>query len=154
MGNLVRIKILPVIQLLIAASGMFLIEEMVSIGYFDWGWSLLLSWVLVAIGTVFVLMGGAAFLKADTTVNPLHPENASALVTSGIYRFSRNPMYLGCLLMLLALGLYLKSIPSFIMLPLFCWYITKTQIYAEEQALEKRFGESYRSYKLSVRRWV
>jgi len=149
-----KIKILPVIQMLIAMIAMLIIEAMISIGYFDWGWNILLSVAMVVMGVMLVLMGGVAFKKANTTVNPMCPENSSALVTNGIYRFSRNPMYLGGLLMLLAWGLFLGSMPSFIMLPIFCWYITRSQIHAEEQALENKFGERYRMYKLKVRRWI
>ena len=147
-------KILPVVQLLIAVIAMLTIETVVSIGHVDWEWSYQLSIVMAVVGVVLVLVGGLAFIKANTTVNPMCPENASVLVTSGSYSFSRNPMYLGGLLMLLAWGLYLESIPSFLMLPIFCWYITKTQILAEEQALENKFGERYRVYKLKVRRWI
>jgi protein-S-isoprenylcysteine O-methyltransferase Ste14 len=148
------IKILPVVQLLIAAGAMWAIALLIPFGYFEFSWMLHLSAVIVVIGMVLVLAGGAAFIKANTTVNPMSPEKSLTLVTSGIYAVSRNPMYLGGLVALLAWGFYLGSAPSFIMLPIFCGYITKTQISFEEQILEKKFGDRYRAYCSKVRRWI
>ncbi len=94
------------------------------------------------------------FRKADTTVNPLHPQRASYLVTDGIYRFTRNPMYLGLLVILTGWAVYLGSLSPFIVLPLFVWLMTRFQITAEERALVEKFGATYLEYKDRVRRWI
>lgn len=106
------------------------------------------------IGLVILLVSGYQFRKASTTVHPLKPDESSSLVTSGIYRFSRNPMYIGFLLLLLAWGLILGSALAFLVLPFFIVLITNVQITPEESVLLKRFGEEYINYKKKVRRWI
>ncbi|OJJ09439.1 hypothetical protein BKI51_22410 [Alphaproteobacteria bacterium AO1-B] len=95
-----------------------------------------------------------AFLRARTTVHPMHPEEASTLVTSGFYRISRNPMYLGLLLFLLAAGIYLGTLTLIVVGPLFIWYMTEFQIKPEETRLADKFGEDYLDYLTKVRRWI
>jgi protein-S-isoprenylcysteine O-methyltransferase Ste14 len=84
----------------------------------------------------------------------LHPENASALVTYGIYRLSRNPMYCGMAALLLAWAAYLQSPLSVLGIAVFVLYITQFQIKPEERTLEKLFGDAFLRYKSSVRRWL
>jgi protein-S-isoprenylcysteine O-methyltransferase Ste14 len=94
------------------------------------------------------------FRKAETTVNPTTPEAASAIVTTGVYRLTRNPMYLGFLLALLAWAVFLGNIVSAMILVLFVAYMNRFQISPEERALRARFGEPYEAYLRSVRRWL
>lgn len=94
------------------------------------------------------------FFKKRTTINPLKPNNTQGLVTSGLYRYSRNPMYVGLLLILFGFALWLGSITPLIALPLFYWLITNMQIKPEEVILEAKFGQEYLDYKKSVRRWL
>jgi len=94
------------------------------------------------------------FLRVKTTVNPMKPGNASQLVNTGIYRYSRNPMYLGTLMLLTALTIWLGNILNIVFLYFFIWYITKFQIRPEEKVLEELFGEEYLHYKMKVRRWI
>jgi protein-S-isoprenylcysteine O-methyltransferase Ste14 len=94
------------------------------------------------------------FRKAKTTVDPMHPEAASAIVTSGIYRFTRNPMYLGFLLALIAWAVFLGNLVSALMPAIFVGYIYRFQISPEERALRARFGARYEAYLRSVRRWL
>lgn len=110
--------------------------------------------VLGAIGVTLVLLGIAAFIRARTTADPLHPEKASTLVVRGIYRFMRNPMYLGFALMLLAFVVRLSVWPGVFVVVLFVVYMNRFQIRPEENALEARFGEAARAYRRSVRRWI
>jgi protein-S-isoprenylcysteine O-methyltransferase Ste14 len=105
-------------------------------------------------GVVPVVIGGKEFFKNETTVNPINPEKTTSLVTSGIYGYSRNPMYVGFALSLLAWAALLGSYTSLIGIPLFIWTITKSQIIPEEIALEQKFGESFLEYKKHVRRWL
>ncbi len=112
--------------------------------------------IFVAIVASLVsVMGVASFRNAKTTVNPTKPEQASSLVIKGIYKISRNPMYLGFLLFLIAWGLYLEHSLSLLLLPIvFIFYMNKYQIPVEEEALHKKFGEHFLSYKNMVRRWL
>jgi protein-S-isoprenylcysteine O-methyltransferase Ste14 len=104
-------------------------------------------------GFVFALAGIIAFHRSKTTVNPLHPEQATALVTGGVFRVSRNPMYVGLLLCLLAWAIYLAS-PLSLAGPLaFILYINRFQIGPEEKILAGKFGPDFDRYKASARRW-
>lgn len=148
------IKIPPLAQLVIAMGLMWLIENALLPGSYMGGWQTPGAMLFTAVGIGFVLAGGVTFHQAKTTVNPLSPENATTLVTGGVYTISRNPMYLGCLLTLIGWGTYLGSLLAFSVVPLFLFTITRFQILAEERALEARFGDAYREYKQRVRRWI
>ncbi|MBD1565920.1 methyltransferase family protein [Vibrio sp. S12_S33] len=100
------------------------------------------------------LWGIHEFRKVQTTVNPTKPENASCVVDSGIYRYSRNPMYLGLLLLLFATAYWQQNILSFAIVFLFVWFMNRLQILPEERVLERLFGEEYVDYKQRVRRWI
>ena len=95
-----------------------------------------------------------SFWRAKTTANPVRVNEATSLVESGLYAFSRNPMYLALALLLLSLCFYLANPFAFIAVALFVAYITRFQIVPEERALEARFGERYRRYRQRVRRWI
>lgn len=113
-----------------------------------------LAIALLAAG-LFVILGGiVSFRRARTTVNPLKPETASALVTCGIYRYTRNPMYLGMLILLLAWAAYLASIPALAGAIVFWLYISRFQIRPEEAALRELFGSAFTDYANRVRRWL
>jgi protein-S-isoprenylcysteine O-methyltransferase Ste14 len=105
-------------------------------------------------GVAIALAGVVAFRRVRTTVNPLHPEKASTLVTSGIYRLTRNPMYLGMLLVLLAWALILSNAVAASVVPAFVLYMNRFQIMAEETALSAAFGQEFVEYKSRVRRWL
>jgi protein-S-isoprenylcysteine O-methyltransferase Ste14 len=109
---------------------------------------------IAVVGVTFDLLGLFAFRKARTTINPLKPQKTSALVTSGIYRFSRNPMYVGLVGLLLAWAAYLQALWPLAGPILFVFYINRFQIEPEERLLAQRFGEEYKSYKARVRRWL
>lgn len=115
---------------------------------------LLLALPLVMAGLLFVLAGGLSFRRARTTVNPLKPASASALVTSGIYRYTRNPMYAGFALCLLAWGLYLANPLALLGVPEFVLYMNRWQVGPEERALERLFGSDFTAYQRQVRRWL
>ena len=110
--------------------------------------------VLGAAGVLLDLAGLVNFLRAKTTVNPLKPAAASALVTAGVYRITRNPMYLGMAILLAAWGVYLANVAALAVLPLFIVYTNRFQIAPEERALEARFGAEYSRYCERVRRWL
>lgn len=113
-----------------------------------------LSGLFVAAGLGFDLAGLLAFRKARTTVNPLRPRKASVMVTGGVYRYTRNPMYVGMLLLLLAWAVHLSALRPFVGLPVFVLYIGRFQITPEERALQSLFGKAYDDYAARVRRWL
>ena len=99
-------------------------------------------------------MAVSLFKKQKTTVNPIKIENASFLVTSGIFEYSRNPMYLGMALILLGLALMFNLIGGTLFTLLFTIYITKFQIRPEEEVMERLFREDFLRYKQNVRMWL
>ena len=95
-----------------------------------------------------------SFRVHQTTVNPTKPETSSQVVDSGIYKYSRNPMYLAMLLALVAIACYLQNPLNLLICVFFVCYITKYQILPEERMLIKLFGKDYVTYKSKVRRWL
>ena len=117
-------------------------------------WRMSVVAALVALGALCDLSGLWAFYRARTTVNPMKPGAVSALVTNGIYRWTRNPMYVGLCLFLSAAAVYLWS-PWALMGPVaFVAYINRFQIAPEERVMHERYGETYEAYCQRVRRWV
>ena len=98
--------------------------------------------------------GVREFRKAKTTVNPFRPRNAGSLVDSGIFRHTRNPMYLALLLALLGWGLYLDNLFVLVSTVLYVAYLNRFQIRPEERALEELFGGEFTAYRQRVRRWI
>jgi protein-S-isoprenylcysteine O-methyltransferase Ste14 len=109
---------------------------------------------IAVVGGSIDLFSAVSFRRARTTVNPMKPERTSVLVTSGAYRFSRNPMYVGLLLVLVAWALFLNSAWALMGPAIFALYINRFQIAPEEKALAATFGAAYSAYKSSVRRWL
>ena len=105
-------------------------------------------------GASIDLFSAVSFRRARTTVNPMKPERTSVLVTSGAYRFSRNPMYVGLLLVLVAWALFLNSAWALMGPAIFVLYMNRFQIAPEEKVLAATFGAAYSTYKSSVRRWL
>ena len=110
--------------------------------------------VLSVAGLLIIAVSIVGFSRRKTTVNPLTPNATKTLVTSGVYKVSRNPMYVGVLLILIAWPINLENIAAFVPVPLYIVFMTIFQIMPEERALEEKFGESYVEYKNRVRRWV
>jgi protein-S-isoprenylcysteine O-methyltransferase Ste14 len=110
--------------------------------------------VLIAAGAVFSVAGVVSFKKASTTVNPKTPAASSVLVTTGIYKSSRNPMYLGFLFFLIGWGLFLSNLYSLALCAGFVLYMNRFQIQPEEKILEAAFGAEFLAYKEQVRRWL
>lgn len=113
-----------------------------------------LAWALFSVAAAVGVAGLAAFRRARTTVNPLRPDRASTLVTAGIYRHTRNPMYLALAIALLAWGLALGHAVAPFGLAAFIAWMTHFQIKAEERALVALFGEEFDRYCREVRRWL
>lgn len=113
-----------------------------------------LSLLALISGGSLVLSGAMSFRRARTTVNPLQPQAATALVSSGVYRFTRNPMYLGFALFLVALSVWLAFPWSLLGVAGFVCYMNRYQIIPEERALAALFGAEFERYRRRVRRWL
>jgi protein-S-isoprenylcysteine O-methyltransferase Ste14 len=109
---------------------------------------------LAQLSAVIALLAFASFRLARTTINPLDPSRASALVTGGIFRITRNPMYLSLLLLLIAYALRLGSWVEWLGPALFATYVTRFQIIPEERILAAKFGAALLAYKSRTRRWI
>jgi protein-S-isoprenylcysteine O-methyltransferase Ste14 len=107
----------------------------------------ILGWGIVSVGVV-------EFRRKKTTMSPLSPERTASIVSSGIYRWSRNPMYLGMALALFGVAAWRPSLPGYAAVLLFCTYLTWFQIKPEERTLLKLFGAEYSAYMAQVRRWI
>ena len=114
----------------------------------------ILSYTFFLIGLWILISAVNSFKKQSTTVNPIKIENASSLVTSGVFEYSRNPMYLGMALILLGLAFMFNVIGGIIFTILFTIFITKFQIRPEEEVMQRLFGEDFLKYKKNVRMWV
>ncbi len=106
------------------------------------------------VGVVVSVLGVVAFKRAKTTVNPMRPGASSSLVVFGIYRRTRNPMYLGFALVLLGWAAFLSNALALALLPAFVLCMNRFQIKPEERALESRFGREFVDYMHRVRRWI
>lgn len=133
---------------------MWLAAQYLEIWQFEVPYQVSVAAILVALGIIIDLVSIAAFRRAKTTVTPLAPEKASQLVVTGLYRISRNPMYLGLLLILTGAMVWLGSGANVFILVSFVAYITAFQIKPEEDRLERIFGPQYQAYKRRVRRWL
>jgi protein-S-isoprenylcysteine O-methyltransferase Ste14 len=138
-----------IILILMSALSFLFPSFQVSIPYSTW-----LGAVLGIVGVCIALAGVVKFRQAQTTVDPRAPQKASQLVVNGIYKHSRNPMYLGILLLLLAWAFYLSHIFAFAVLPLFTVYMTVFQIRVEERHMLQKFDNDYALYLKRVRRWL
>lgn len=116
--------------------------------------SRLLGWSFISIGSVVLLLSVRSFLIAKTTVNPTSTEKVSELVTTGIYRFSRNPMYLGMACLLAGFALLLQNLSALMSPVAFVVCVTYLQIVPEEHFLKEKFGQSFEAYCQATRRWI
>ena len=109
---------------------------------------------MIIIGLIIILSAIILFKKYQTTITPLNPSNATKLITDGIYKFSRNPMYLGLLLMLMGISIILNLTGGVLLIPLFILYLNLFQIIPEENAMVDLFKDEFIDYKKNVRRWI
>lgn len=149
-----KLKVPPVIVVAFTAFMMWLIADYLSLDILEFTapkWIIILTSIF---GFLCIVLGIIQFTIKKTTVNPHKPEETTSIVSSGIYRVSRNPMYLGMLIFLIFYGLFLGDGLVFLMLPIFIWYMNSFQIKPEEEMMIQLFGEEYVEYKMKVRRWV
>ena len=109
---------------------------------------------MIISGLIIILSAIILFKKYKTTITPLKPSKATKLIVSGVYKFSRNPMYLGLLLVLSGISTILNPIGGLFLIPLFILYLNFFQIIPEENAMINLFKDEFLEYKENVRRWI
>jgi protein-S-isoprenylcysteine O-methyltransferase Ste14 len=149
-----KLKIPPAVLTLLVGVAMWWLDQYLRFSWasfekFQW-----VSFILLGIGAVFGLLALVEFYKSATSVDPHNIHKASSLVTNGIYGISRNPMYVGLLLILVAYGFHLGNLLVFAGPPLFVGYMNRYQIIPEEKVMQEKFGREYQKYKSDVRRWL
>lgn len=149
-----ELKIPPVAVFLIFAAAMWALSRMTPAGDFNLPYAAAIGTVLAVLGLAVAIAGVREFRRQQTTVNPTKPEEASSVVSGGVYRLTRNPMYLGLAGWVLALGLFLQNIVALACLPAFVLYMNRFQIRPEERVLQEKFGAEYLGYRATVRRWL
>jgi protein-S-isoprenylcysteine O-methyltransferase Ste14 len=149
-----ELKIPPPVVALLVALGMWAISRAGAPPAISLGLRLGCALAIALGGGAIAIAGERAFHRARTTVNPMKPQAASSLVTTGVFRMTRNPMYLGLLSVLLAWAVFLCSAWALAGPPAFVLYISRFQIAPEERVLAAKFGETYCAYTEKVRRWL
>jgi protein-S-isoprenylcysteine O-methyltransferase Ste14 len=152
--RVLELKIPPPAVALVTAVLMWLASRSSPVLAFVFPVADLLAVGLAAIGLMVAISGVVTFRRARTTLNPTKPEASSSLVSWGIYRITRNPMYLGLLLELTAWAIFLSNWLAFLFLPVFVVYINRFQIVPEERALTSLFAREFVDYQSRVRRWL
>lgn len=143
---------LPPVYFLLAIAFMLALHFVLPVWkWLHWPWNLI-GIVPITAGLAIVLIADHQFKTHGTTVKPFHP--SSRLVTDGMFHYTRNPMYLGMVIILLGIGICLSSITPLIVVPVFICVITVKFIRAEEQSLEQQFVQAYTGYRSRVRQWI
>jgi protein-S-isoprenylcysteine O-methyltransferase Ste14 len=151
----VRTGIPPLVLTGLLAVAMWLVTRCLPQASFDLPFRQVAAAAIGTTALVILALAVRPFRHARTTVDPRRPERASVLVTDGVYSLSRNPMYVGMVLALVAWGLCLASVVALLLAPAaFVIYMDRRQIPAEEHALAAAFGEQYAHYTCRVRRWI
>lgn len=149
-----ELKIIPPVQLIISATLMVILTTYLPQYHFTLPVTLPIIILLILIASIIGILALYDFRKHKTTFHPHTPEKTNTIVDTGVFAYSRNPMYISLALILIALGIYLQNYASFLIIPLFLWYITRFQIMPEERMLTKLFCKDYQAYCQKVRRWL
>ncbi len=150
-----HLKVPPVPLMVVVAGLMAAVAKLTPGLRFALPGSTPLAVLFFAAGSVTCALGVVAFRQARTTVDPTRPGRASTLVVAGVYRWTRNPMYLGLLGLLIGWALHLSNLAAALLgPPIFVAWLNRFQIVPEEAALDETFGASYSEYRRRVRRWL
>jgi len=149
-----ELKIPPPAVALVVGVLMWRASSLAHFSEFALSWRMQLAGGLALTGLIVSALGWASFCRAGTTVNPTKPGETSVLVVGGVYRLTRNPMYLGLLLVLGGWAIFFSNVAAFAFLPVFVLYMNRFQIAPEERALALKFGLEYAAYAARVRRWL
>jgi len=149
-----ELKIPPLLVWFLIGSAMFGAARFLPTLSFEIRGRLVIALALAAIGLAVAIAGVAAFRRQGTTVNPLEPNLSTSIVSTGVYGFSRNPMYLGFLLTLVGWAAWLANAGAALLLLAFVATMNAFQIRPEERILLAKFGAEYERYMARVRRWI
>lgn len=149
-----ELKVPPVALFILVLVASYFSAQQLSTGAIGMPFKLIVLGVGIVLSGVIGLAGVWEFRKQKTTVNPIKVETASTVVDSGIFGYTRNPMYLGLFILLFCFGYFFQNIFSVLLSFAFVIYMNQFQIKPEERALEQLFGAEYVDYKQKVRRWV
>ena len=152
--NALELKIPPVFVVFITAIGIYLTRSIVPVNVLSVEHSKVIFYGFFALAMAIGITGALTFKLAKTTVNPVEIDKASSLVTHGIFKYSRNPMYLAMLFVLIGISIRMQNVFSPIFLVMFIAYMNRFQIVPEERMLSTLFGQGYASYLKQVRRWI
>ncbi|MDB6025813.1 MAG: protein-S-isoprenylcysteine methyltransferase [Verrucomicrobiales bacterium] len=152
--HVLELKIPPVALVIIIALLMWLGSAYAPGFHFQFAFQTIVAGLFGLLGLGVCALGLLEFKWAKTTVNPTKPQSSSSLVRSGVYRHTRNPMYLGFVLILAGWAALTATFLSFFGLPAFVLYMNRFQIKPEERALASLFGDEFRAYCSTVRRWI
>ena len=148
-----KLKLPPVLIFVIFSILMYVLSLVLPFGDFEFFGREVLILFLLGMGALVGFISLIQFYIAKTSIDPRTPSKASDLVTNGLYKFSRNPMYLALLMVLLAWGLWLGNAFNTLLAAGFVGYLNKFQIIPEEKALSDMYGKAYKHYCTQVRRW-
>jgi len=149
-----ELKVIPPMQFIISSGLMVSLAICFPQYHFELQSSLPIVILLILVASSIGIFALYGFHKHQTTFHPHTPEKTSTVVDTGVFAYSRNPMYISLAIILIALGVYLQNYSCFIIIPLFIWYITRFQIIPEEKMLNKIFPNDYQTYCQKVRRWM
>ena len=151
MKKYLKTKIPPPIVTLLCIGIIYLFENKIEYSQPDFK---AIGIIFLILGFIIIFLAVLKFIKIKTTVDPTRPHKTSNLVISGIYKITRNPMYLGMLFLIIAYTIYTNNVVGSIIIPIFIFYINKFQIEPEEIEMRKKFGESFENYCKKVNRWL
>jgi protein-S-isoprenylcysteine O-methyltransferase Ste14 len=149
-----ELRVPPLILVAVAALTMWLLRDAVLAAQFSFKGQAVAGMIVAGLGLSFCAAGVLSFRAASTTTNAMTPGQTSSLVTRGVYRISRNPMYVGFVLVLAGWGAYLGNALACLVVVAFIGYLTRFQIVPKERALRQIFGGGYDTYYREVRRWL
>ena len=115
---------------------------------------ILLGYITIVAGLIIIFVAAKQFKAANTTINPTKPETASVLVSNGVFSYSRNPMYLGMLIIIIGFSIIHNLIAIIVFMPLWIIYMINFQIIPEEEAMKILFKEEFLNYSKKTRRWI
>jgi protein-S-isoprenylcysteine O-methyltransferase Ste14 len=142
-----ELRVPPPVMALLFGLLMWLVSSLAAAADVVFGSRIGAAIAIALVGMFFGVTAMATFVRSKTTMNPTKPSATSSLVTHGVFRFSRNPMYLSLVLYLIAWAVYLSNWLALVLLPLFVLYINQFQIKPEERALDALYGQAYASYR-------
>ncbi|MEB8329413.1 isoprenylcysteine carboxylmethyltransferase family protein [Flavobacteriaceae bacterium KMM 6897] len=148
-----KLKLPPAVIFVFFGGFMYVLDLLLPVGEFDFFGRFWLIRILLVLAITVGCLSLFQFIRAKTTIDPLTPSKSSRLVTQGVYRISRNPMYFALLLLLLAFGLWLGNVFNTLLAAGFVSYMNAFQIIPEEEVLVKLYGKEYQQYCIKVRRW-